>query len=89
MTTTITLQEALGYSLSGFAVVMITLAILWILTLTIGQIVKTVGLDKVNTPETKPATGGAIDPHTIAVITAAVSFATSGKAKIKDIQRKN
>jgi len=86
--TQITPIEAFQYSLTGFTVVMTTLAALWLITLGIAQIIKVVGLDKVS-EQNNPTQDATIPPETVAVITAAVSFSTNGKGKISDIRRLN
>lgn len=81
-------SDAIVYLLYGFGVVLITLALLWGITSLIGVLLKKLGLNK--KPVTKPKTKlTVIPPEIIAVITAAVSFATGGQASIREINRKN
>lgn len=69
---------------------MLTLALLWAATVLIGFILKKLGLNKMPAPaprvNSKPS---AIPAEVIAVITAAVSFATGGQANIKEIAKKS
>ena len=74
------------YSLIGFGVVLIILTILWMLTIVISQLIKFFGFDKIEEPGSAK-TSQVISGETIAVITAAVSFATNGNATIKDIKK--
>ena len=80
--------DAIIFLLYGFGVVMITLALLWLVTSLIGMLLKKLGLDKVPAPKAK-AKPTVIPPEIIAVITAAVSFATGGQATIREINRKS
>jgi hypothetical protein len=77
--------DAIGYSLTGFSLVLVTLAALWILSMVSAMVIKAAGLNKTATAETSKQ--GTIDPKTVAVITAAVTFATGGKSSIKDIRK--
>jgi len=87
----VSFMDAAIYLLYGFGVVMITLTVLWFATAMISKILKAMGLDKMPAPKqiVKSAAAAVIPDETIAVITAAVSFATGGTAKIKSIHRKN
>ena len=80
--------EAVVYLLYGFGVVMLTLALLWMATALISKVLKSLGLDKMPAAKAIPAAVTAIPDETIAVITAAVSFATGGKFAIKSISKK-
>jgi Na+-transporting methylmalonyl-CoA/oxaloacetate decarboxylase gamma subunit len=80
--------DAIIFLLSGFGVVMITLALLWLVTSITGLLLKKLGLDKMPAPKAK-AKPFTIQPEVIAVITAAVSFATGGQAAIREINRKS
>jgi Na+-transporting methylmalonyl-CoA/oxaloacetate decarboxylase gamma subunit len=82
--------EMVAFLLSGFLIVMITLTLLWMATSTISMVLRTLGLHKVPVVE-KPATAtvaASIPDEVIAVITAAVNFATGGSAKIAEIRKK-
>ena len=68
---------------------MSTLALLWLATFIISKVVKALGLDGLPAPKAVPAAATAVADETIAVITAAVSFATGGKYSIKSIQKKS
>ena len=84
-----TTMEAIVYLLYGFGVVMTTLALLWAATVLISKIVKAAGLDKMPAPKLAPSGLASVIPdETIAVVTAAVSFATGGKFAIKSINKK-
>ena len=80
--------DAVIYLLYGFGVVMITLALLWLVTSVIGVLLKKLGLNMMPAPKAK-AKPAVIPPEIIAVITAAVSFATGGQASIREINRKS
>lgn len=82
-------MEVVTFLLYGFGVVMSTLALLWFATFIISKVVKALGLDGMPAPKAAPAAVTAISDETIAVITAAVSFATGGKYSIKSIQKKS
>jgi len=85
----LTTAEAITFLLYGFGVVMSTLALLWLATFIISKVVKALGLDGMPAPKAVPAAATAIADETIAVITAAVAFATGGKYSIKSIQKKS
>jgi Na+-transporting methylmalonyl-CoA/oxaloacetate decarboxylase gamma subunit len=87
---TLSTPEAIVYLLYGFSMVMLTLMILWFATAAVSKILKALGLDKMPAPQAvPPPPGSAIADETIAVITAAVAFATGGKFAIKSISKKS
>ena len=80
--------ESIMFLLYGFGVVMATLALLWLVTSATGYLLKILGLNKIPAPKAR-AKPTAIPPEVIAVITAAVSFATGGQATIREINKKS
>ncbi|MEQ9823417.1 MAG: OadG family protein [Puniceicoccaceae bacterium] len=85
---TLSTLEAVSYLLYGFGVVLATLVLLWLATAAMSKLVKTLGLDQMPAPVSRPNPSPIIPDETIAVITAAVSFATGGKATIQSIRKK-
>jgi hypothetical protein len=73
--------------LTGFSVVLLTFAALWVVSMLTAMIIKAARFEQSCSNPSGPPNRVQSNRKLIAVITAAVAFATGGKSAIKDIRK--